>query len=367
MPNYLGTESYFGKEFAKPISNSQLPGASGDEIHTGNEKLKGLHQQVLPFILRRDKQQVLKELPPKVISNIPCMLGPEQSRLYASFCASPEAKEALNILHKALLPGDSIRKGGSGNHECYFDENSLGNQVLKSMLYLRLLCTHPVLVSSKNKVTKNTKTGVITSKPTDLVGNGEYARLDCSGKLSILNELLRSAGIFHRELTAADNDDSAIYLLDPPPGSSTVSNEFASSFTDKEGGGNSDISVGECGFNTGLDSLQSSSKCLIFAQFTQSLDVVEQFLFEPHMPSLRYLRLDGRVPVADRSAIVDQFNQDESIKVLLLTTRIGGLGLNLTGTCHLLNFVVVIYDPVVFSYGSCICCKHSLYSQAPIL
>jgi TATA-binding protein-associated factor len=367
MPNYLGTESYFGKEFAKPISNSQLPGASGDEIHTGNEKLKGLHQQVLPFILRRDKQQVLKELPPKVISTIPCQLGPEQSRLYSAFCSSPEAREALKILQKALVPGDSVINSGSDNHASYFDENSLGNQVLKSMLYLRLLCTHPVLVSSKNSMTKKTKNDVITSNPTDLVGNGEYARLDCSGKLSILNELLRSAGIFHRELTAADNDDSAIYLLDPLPGASAVSNEFASSFTDKESGGNSDISGVECGLNNGQDSLQSSSKCLIFAQFTQSLDVVEQFLFEPHMPSLRYLRLDGRVPVSDRSRIVDQFNQDDSIKVLLLTTRIGGLGLNLTGTCNLRIFVAVIYDLVVFSYGSCICWKHSLYSQAPIL
>ncbi|ACI64555.1 predicted protein, partial [Thalassiosira pseudonana CCMP1335] len=72
-------------------------------------------------------------------------------------------------------------------------------------------------------------------------------------------------------------------------------------------------------------------KCLIFAQFTQSLDVVERFLFEPHMPSLEYLRLDGKVPSNRRSAIVERFNHDDNIKVLLLTTKVGGLGLNLTG------------------------------------
>merc|ERR1711957_139426 len=72
-----------------------------------------------------------------------------------------------------------------------------------------------------------------------------------------------------------------------------------------------------------------SSKCLIFAQFIQSLDVVENLLFQPHMPSLRYLRLDGRVPPHERTKIVNQFNCDTSIKCMLLTTKVGGLGLNL--------------------------------------
>jgi len=69
---------------------------------------------------------------------------------------------------------------------------------------------------------------------------------------------------------------------------------------------------------------------LIFAQFSSSLDVVEEYLLEPHMPSVRYLRLDGRVPPQQRSAIVDTFCTDDSVRVLLLTTKIGGLGLNLT-------------------------------------
>jgi TATA-binding protein-associated factor len=75
---------------------------------------------------------------------------------------------------------------------------------------------------------------------------------------------------------------------------------------------------------------------LIFAQFTRSLDVVEEFLLKPHMPSLRYLRLDGRVPARKRTELVDSFNRDPSIKLMLLTTRAGGLGLNLTGKWSLI-------------------------------
>jgi TATA-binding protein-associated factor len=88
-----------------------------------------------------------------------------------------------------------------------------------------------------------------------------------------------------------------------------------------------DHETAQCGDNA----QRIASKCLIFAQFTQSLDIVEEYLFEPHIPSLQYLRLDGKVPPDTRHSIVEQFNTDDNIKVLLLTTKVGGLGLNLTG------------------------------------
>ena len=49
------------------------------------------------------------------------------------------------------------------------------------------------------------------------------------------------------------------------------------------------------------------------------------------MPSVTYLRLDGSVVAGSRHNLVQRFNSDPSIDVLLLTTQVGGLGLNLTG------------------------------------
>ena len=46
---------------------------------------------------------------------------------------------------------------------------------------------------------------------------------------------------------------------------------------------------------------------------------------------MTYLRLDGSVPPAMRHSIVSRFNADPSIDLLLLSTSVGGLGLNLTG------------------------------------
>ena len=53
-----------------------------------------------------------------------------------------------------------------------------------------------------------------------------------------------------------------------------------------------------------------------------------------------YLRMDGTTPIGSRQGLVEQFNTEGDIFVFLLTTRVGGLGVNLTGANR-----VVIYDP----------------------
>merc|ERR1719242_2812124 len=61
------------------------------------------------------------------------------------------------------------------------------------------------------------------------------------------------------------------------------------------------------------------------------IDIVENDLLKKLMPDVTYLRLDGSVPASNRHSIVRKFNQDVTIDLLLLTTSVGGLGLNLTG------------------------------------
>lgn len=61
------------------------------------------------------------------------------------------------------------------------------------------------------------------------------------------------------------------------------------------------------------------------------LDIIENDLFKKHMPDVTYLRIDGSIPPVQRHGVVTRFNNDPSIDVLLLTTQVGGLGLNLTG------------------------------------
>ena len=45
---------------------------------------------------------------------------------------------------------------------------------------------------------------------------------------------------------------------------------------------------------------------------------------------MSFCRLDGSTPVSERKALIDKFGSDTTIPVFLLSTRAGGLGINLT-------------------------------------
>lgn len=82
-------------------------------------------------------------------------------------------------------------------------------------------------------------------------------------------------------------------------------------------------------------------RTLLFCQTRQMLDILEGFVNNlDEANPFHYLRMDGTTPVVRRQQMVDTFNNDESLHVFLLTTKVGGLGINLTGADR-----VIIYDP----------------------
>jgi TATA-binding protein-associated factor len=296
MPNYLGNEREFANQYGRFITKGHLPGASSKEIRISMDKLKQLHQKVLPFILRRKKEDVLRELPSKIISDIPCTMTEIQQHTYANFLTKKDMKRALELLER-LMDEDGDRRKIDVKYQGPKEQN-----VLKSLLSLRLICTHPALVSERGH----------------LDGLYSTARFDASGKLLALNDLLRRSDIFHDETTGADNDESLLYL---------DNEEMETSSTAAILNGDADDGIFEQG--TLEDTSSSNSKCLIFGQYCQSLDAVEDLLFKPHMPSLNYVRLDGKTSVKDRGEIVESFQTDPAVKCMLLTSKVGSLGLNL--------------------------------------
>jgi hypothetical protein len=56
-----------------------------------------------------------------------------------------------------------------------------------------------------------------------------------------------------------------------------------------------------------------------------------------HHKRYTYLRMDGTTTVKSRQPMVTKFNRDPSIFLFLLTTRVGGLGVNLTGADRVRN------------------------------
>ncbi|XP_054274758.1 SWI/SNF-related matrix-associated actin-dependent regulator of chromatin subfamily A containing DEAD/H box 1 homolog [Macrosteles quadrilineatus] len=81
---------------------------------------------------------------------------------------------------------------------------------------------------------------------------------------------------------------------------------------------------------------ETGHKVLIFSQFVFLLDIMEDYM---RVRQHNFLRLDGSTPVCDRQDMIDEFNEDESIFVFLLSTKAGGIGINLTAAD-----TVIIHD-----------------------
>ena len=102
----------------------------------------------------------------------------------------------------------------------------------------------------------------------------------------------------------------------------------------------------ECTQNSGkfgllvkmLENLKKNGhKVLIFSLMTRFLDVLEDYL--ECRGDMKYCRIDGSIAQTEREQKIKEFNQDEDVFCFLLSTRAGGLGINLTAAD-----TVIIYD-----------------------
>lgn len=122
MPGYLGTLEFFKNHIEKPI----LEGGPAVEV------TKFLNSKTRPFILRRTKAEVEKDLPPKIESVLHVEMTPAQSQLYGQILEEvrPRVFDAVN---KKGIRGASI-------------------SILAALLRLRQVCNHPNSIDALKEV-----------------------------------------------------------------------------------------------------------------------------------------------------------------------------------------------------------------------
>lgn len=265
MPGFLGSEKIFQDRFAKPIAASRNAKSSSKEQEAGALAIEGLHKQVLPFLLRRLKEEVLDDLPPKIIQNYYCDLSDLQRKLFEDF----SRKEGKAIAERA------------GNQ----DKESK-QHIFHALQYMRKLCNSPAFVMKETHKAYEPTQQYLARHGTSLSDPAH------APKLRALKDLLLDCGI------------------------------------GVGGGGQGNIASNQHDIIQGA---VSQHRALIFCQMKEMLDMVQEQVLKKMLPSVTYMRLDGSVEANRRQQIVNQFNSDPSYDVLLLTTSVGGLGLNLTG------------------------------------
>ncbi|XP_058072193.1 TATA-binding protein-associated factor BTAF1 [Magnolia sinica] len=272
MPGFLGTERQFQATYGKPLQAAKDSKRSAKDAEAGALAMEALHKQVMPFLLRRTKDEVLSDLPEKIIQDRYCDLSPVQLKLYEQFSSSDARKEIstmVNVDGKPITAEETSPSPKASSH------------VFQALKYLLKLCSHPLLVVGE-KPPDSLKSALSELIPGSADISSQLHELHHSPKLVALQEILEECGI----------------------GLDASSAEGA-------------VGVGQ-------------HRVLIFAQHKSFLDIIERDLFQTHMKSVTYLRLDGSVEPEKRFEIVKSFNSDPTIDVLLLTTHVGGLGLNLT-------------------------------------
>ncbi|KAJ5958283.1 uncharacterized protein N7479_005433 [Penicillium vulpinum] len=240
LPNIFKSVKSFDEWFNTPFANT----GGQDRMDLSEEEqllvIRRLHKVLRPFLLRRLKKDVEKDLPDKQERVIKCRFSALQAKLYKQL-----------VTHNKMAVTDG--KGGK-----------TGMRGLSNMLMqLRKLCNHPFVF-----------------EPVE----------DQMNPTRVSNDLLwRTAGKFE--------------LLD------RVLPKFRA----------------------------TGHRVLMFFQMTQIMNIMEDFL---RLRGMKYLRLDGSTKSDDRSELLRQFNAPGSdYFCFLLSTRAGGLGLNLQTAD-----TVIIYD-----------------------
>ncbi|CAD5211902.1 unnamed protein product [Bursaphelenchus xylophilus] len=270
MPGYLFTRQQFQQRFLKPILACRNPKASEEQTKQGEESLQQLHRLILPFVMRRLKTDVLKELPDKVVQDWVCQLTEAQKRIYQAVvdrCSLVKKENETEVEKKRRL------------------------SPLHTLIALRQLVDHPVLI---NEVLKKIE---YRTREYDPNGQMDYA-MELSGKMMALKEILQECQI-------GDSEDKAPLDDGNTPSTSDVLEDLPA---------------------------LTQHRALIFCQWRASIDLVAKYIDDASLgENIKYLRLDGTVAPNDRQAVVDRFNNDPTIDLLLVTTHIGGVGLTLTG------------------------------------
>jgi non-specific serine/threonine protein kinase len=219
-PGMLGTMEFFRQEFAIPIDKF---GESDRKDH--------LRKILYPFILRRTKEQVAKDLPEKQEMILWCEMEDEQRRIYEAYRADFRDKILGTIQEQGIQRSQLT--------------------ILQGLMKLRQICDSPSILNEEEKFENHS------------------IKLD-----ELAREIVENIG---------------------------------------------------------------DHKALVFSQFLGMLALIRAKLEEL---GVKYEYFDGSTSAPDRETAIQSFQNDEEVRVFLISLKAGGVGLNLTAADY-----VYIVDP----------------------
>ena len=179
LPGFLGTQQDFTKRWRTPIEKG------GDNV-----RRELLARRIRPFMLRRRKDDVAKELPPKTLILRSVELDGAQRDLYETVRAAMQERVRAAIAEQGLQRSHIV--------------------VLDALLKLRQVCCDPRLVKLEqaSRVTDSAKLELLLTLLPDLIEEGRRVLLfsQFTGMLALIADAVSKAGISHVTLTGDTTD-----------------------------------------------------------------------------------------------------------------------------------------------------------------
>ncbi|KAJ2841673.1 DNA repair protein rhp26, partial [Coemansia erecta] len=287
FPGRLGTLPVFNNQFAIPITVGGYASANSLQVRAAYRCACILRDLIDPYLLRRLKADVAQDLPQKSEQVLFCRLTPMQRKAYKAFLQSADMERILDGKLQMLFGVDVARK----------------------------ICDHPdlLLLSTLPSAAGNHRE---SSTIKEVIARASEAR-NASGHENNIND--NSAGAAEY-VGSIDSEDEAVGVGN----GNTRFGDLPPDYGSYEKSGKLTI------VRALLEMWKPQGhKVLIFSQTRQMLDIIETMIVS--MPGTNYRRMDGATPVQRRTALIDEYNSNPDIYVFLLTTKVGGLGINLTG------------------------------------
>lgn len=248
-----------------------------------------------PFVLRRTKAQVMKDLPTKHTIIEYCELNTAQRRIYEEELKFVENLKTEKARRKTLPEKEQKQLP------------PLEKRSTNILMTLRKACMHPLLFRRlyTDKMLK------VMSKL--IMKNDDYK--DANEKYIFEDMQIMSDYELSQLCHNFPNELGKFVLKQSIYEDSGKTQKLVEILTEK---------------------IKKGEKILIFSLFTQMLDILERVL---SIHNWKFLRLDGSTQVDTRQNIIDKFYEDQTISVMLLSTKAGGFGINLVCATN-----VIIYD-----------------------
>lgn len=274
-PNYLSDVGEFNQRFAEPISEGLHADSSAAQKTLARRCLHILKALVAPKVNRKDIQVLVDELPQKREFILTVQMTKVQRDAYREYLETARRDKGNDLYQNACVWG--------------------------LVASLELLLAHPKIF--KKKLEERLSTNPALAKSRKRITNDEDPDSDENDEsLDLSGDTLRNvlAKVSMRDIDDTVHSTKVIVLLQI---------------------------IKEC--------KEVGDKVLIFSQSIPTLDFLEDLLKRKH---IRLRRLDGKTPVGIRQAATAEFNRVDSLDVYLISTRAGGVGLNIPGANRVVLF-----------------------------